>query len=922
MNKSLCIFILLLAVPALLVGLQDSEKRTVTTHGKPQLLVDHKPYIIPESRDLLFDQTSASQGAFAACQADSSFSFYPRIADNFVLASDSDIDSIVFWGGYWNPGYPGSPLGYNIEFYPDSGGGNGPCQNPVYFQEVMFTETQISGDWCVYEGAIPTFSASGGVTYWLVTQMVLTYPPQFGTNCSSPPSWGDGQEGYFKSAYFGYPQWVNATSVFGTPYENGFQLHGTPAGGEPDIDCTPNPLVYNAKDYDGELEFTYRMYPQRISEELQEKMANSTAHELLPVIVEFNKIINTQFLYNLVEDLPKDSRRNITINTLQDFTTEYQHDVWNYLESMETEGKVERLSQLWLTNSIGMNVTKDVIGQISNHPRIAYIWLDDKLTQPHGRKTEAGYDEAVQDGREIVWNVSRVNADDVWGIGYTGDGVVVGHIDTGCNYNHNDLSSHMWDGGSSYPNHGYDYIDNDNNPMDTHGHGTHTAGTVSSDGTAGSNCGVAPDALMMILRGVPGSMSVLQNCVNFCLSQGADVITMSAGWDSAGAGGSWNSLSTQNRNMLDNCMTAGVVFATSAGNGDGYGGHYNVPYDIGIPANTPAPWYGSAGHSAAMAVGATTSGNSWASFSSYGPTQWWFSPWYEYQHPPGLIKPDIAAPGGSPGIKSCAYYNNSSYVSGWTGTSMACPHVAGCIALMLEKDPSLMPEELDSIIETTAVDLGSAGRDNYYGAGLLDCLAAVNAVGGTSPVAGTFYCHNLGTASLNVSGIAWSEPWVSDVNPTSFSVSPGDSEGVNVDVDTSGLSPGTYYDTLWISSNDPDEDPYGEVIILYHGTGIEEETPIVKTYPAGYAVRCFPNPAKHAASLMFTLPRKGDITLEVFDATGRKVSTVAEGRYEGGTHQIVWNRKDAHGTTVPQGIYFVRLKAKGIEAKGKLILVN
>jgi hypothetical protein len=694
------------------------------------------------------------------------------------------------------------------------------------------------------------------------------------------------------------------------------------AAGDPDIDCTPNPLVYNAKGFDGQLEFTYRTYPQKISDELQEKMEHSQADELLPVIVEFDKTIDTQFLYNLVKDLPKSSRRSMTINTLQEFTKEYQQDVMEYLESMEVEGKVDRLSDLWLTNSIGMNATKNVIAQIANHPNIAYIWLDDKLTQPHGRKTEAGYDEsAVENGREIVWNISTVNANDVWGLGYTGDGVVVGHIDTGCNYNHNDLNTHMWDGGSSYPYHGYDYIDNDNNPMDTNGHGTHTAGTVSSDGTAGSNCGVAPDALMMILRGVPGSLAVLQNCVNFCLSHGADVLTMSAGWDSAGAGGSWNSLSSQNRNMLDNCMTAGVVFVTSAGNGDGYGGHYNVPYDIGIPADVPAPWYGSAGHSACMAVGSTNQGNSYSSFSSRGPTQWFFSPWYEYQYPPGLIKPDIAAPGGSPGIKSCAYYNNNGYVSGWTGTSMSCPHVSGCIALMLEKDPTLTPEEIDSIIEITALDLGSAGKDNYYGAGLLDCLAAINAVGGVTPVSGTFYCHNLGNANLTVTGITWSESWISMVAPTSFTVTPADSQGVNVDVDTSGLSPGTYYDTLWIASNDPDEDPYGEVVILYHGTGVEE-SPAVKTYPAGYAVRCFPNPSENATSLMFTLPRKGDITLDVYDASGRRISTIVRGVYEGGTHQITWDRKDNNGARAPQGIYFVRLRAKGVEATGKLILVN
>ncbi|GAI78444.1 unnamed protein product, partial [marine sediment metagenome] len=59
---------------------------------------------------------------------------------------------------------------------------------------------------------------------------------------------------------------------------------------------------------------------------------------------------------------------------------------------------------------------------------------------------------------------------------------------------------------------------------------------------------------------------------------------------------------------------------------------------------------------------------------------------------------------------------------------MSCPHLTGTIALMLSKDPSLTPEELDSILEATCLDLGSTGKDNYYGAGLINALDAVNAI--------------------------------------------------------------------------------------------------------------------------------------------------------------------------------------------------
>ncbi len=691
-------------------------------------------------------------------------------------------------------------------------------------------------------------------------------------------------------------------------------------GGDPDIECNPNPLAFYAKDNAIMLEYTYRNYPNKIDRELQQKMESSSSVELIPVIIEFDKLIDSDFLRKCVKEMSKPERRHFTITTLKGFSTEYQANVMNYLHELESFGKVERLSQLWLTNSVGMNATKEVISEAANYPNIAVIWLDNKLSKTTDYRGLGSSSMGLPDGRAIVWNVTKIDADDVWGLGYTGQNIIDGHVDTGVNYNHVDLADHLWDGGGSYPNHGYDFINNDNDPMDQDGHGTHTAGTVAGDGTAGTQTGVAPDAQVMCLRAVPGNLSVLQNAVNFALTQNADVLSMSAGWDSTGAGGSWNYLSTQNRYMVDNCMTAGVVFSTSAGNGDGYGGHYAVPYDIGIPANSPAPWYGGEGHSSVMAVGATNQSNTLASFSSHGATQWFFSPWYEYQYPTGLIKPDVSAPGGSPGITSLNYANNNGYVGGWQGTSMACPHLTGVIALMLSKDPSLTPEELDSIIELTCLDLGSVGRDNYFGAGLINALNAVNAIGSAS-VTGNFYCKNVGTATLIVTNITKAASWITSVSPTAFNVAVGDSQGVGVIIDTSGLSPGNYYDTLWITSNDPDENPYPEVVILYHGTGVNE-TPVVKIVPVNCFVRCNPNPARNSTSINFVIPKKADVSLGLYDVSGRKVSSIAQGEFSIGNHKLSWNRKGKAGVRIPQGIYFIKMQGEGINAKGKLILLD
>ena len=75
------------------------------------------------------------------------------------------------------------------------------------------------------------------------------------------------------------------------------------------------------------------------------------------------------------------------------------------------------------------------------------------------------------------------------------------------------------------------------------------------------------------------------------------------------------------------------------------------------------------------------------------------------------------------GVSSLLRPNNYSQTN-WNGTSMACPHAAGVAALMLDKNPSLTPTDIARIIMTTAVDLGAPGKDNVFGAGRIDAVAA------------------------------------------------------------------------------------------------------------------------------------------------------------------------------------------------------
>jgi subtilisin family serine protease len=125
---------------------------------------------------------------------------------------------------------------------------------------------------------------------------------------------------------------------------------------------------------------------------------------------------------------------------------------------------------------------------------------------------------------------------------------------------------------------------------------------------------------------------------------------------------------------------------------------------VGTPAAFPHSW----------AVAATTQTDTLAYFSSQGPIAW---------DGVTLVKPDIAAPGDK--IISCAI--GGGLVSN-SGTSMACPHVAGVAALMYQADPSLTIEQVRLVAEETAKDLGAVGKDGKFGSGLIDSLKIVEKI--------------------------------------------------------------------------------------------------------------------------------------------------------------------------------------------------
>jgi subtilisin family serine protease len=463
------------------------------------------------------------------------------------------------------------------------------------------------------------------------------------------------------------------------------------------------------------------------SPDLQNVISRAKPADLIPVDVVLQNQMDQADLNNAVNGLVRADRRVRVAQILKDYSQWQQASLLGYLNDQAKQGKAADITPLWIINAVYCRATAEVIQALSQRAGIAYVDYDLKKID-----LEKQVSKPVPGGREIAWGVRKIRANQVWPLGYTGAGVVVGHIDTGCNYNHRDLADHMWTD-ANYPNHGWNFELSTNDPMDIQGHGTHTAGTVASDGTAGSQCGVAPDAQVMSCRVRTTADSVAEwqvfAAMQFVCSpplsptHGGDVITMSLGWRYA-----WAPHRSTWRTSCNNVGAAGIVMIIAAGNENGVD---MPPACLRCPGDVPPPWRhpqnGATGAlSDVVSIGATDSVDIIGTFSAVGPVTWaGIAPFNDYLHPPGLQDPDVSAPGVY--VKSCDYANINGYADGWSGTSMATPHTAGTVALMLQKNSYLTPAIIDSILETTAVDLGVAGKDSIFGSGRIDALNAVNA---------------------------------------------------------------------------------------------------------------------------------------------------------------------------------------------------
>jgi serine protease AprX len=390
-------------------------------------------------------------------------------------------------------------------------------------------------------------------------------------------------------------------------------------------------------------------------------------------------------------------RRNL-VDTLRATAELSQADLRAWLDA---QGVAYR--PFWIVNMIQAQLTPAQLDALSARNDVAKI----ESNRAMALKRPADGNE-VQQGPvaplaplAIEWGVSKIRAPQVWAAGYNGQGIVIAGQDTGIRWTHAAIKARYrgWDGLNADHNYNWhDSIHGTGNatcpgdrmvPCDDHGHGSHTIGTMLGDDGGTNQIGVAPGARWIGCRNMnagDGTPAQYNECAQFFLAptdlgganpdpdRAPDVISNSWGCPASEGCTAGNEV----QEAIENLVAGGIVFVAAAGND---GSNCSTIFDA--PAT----------YDASFTIGSMTSGDAMSGFSGRGPVIG-----------SAGVKPDVIAPGSS--VRSINRTSDTAYMT-ISGTSMATPHVAGVVALLMSIDPNLRgnPARVEQILRDTAVPL-------------------------------------------------------------------------------------------------------------------------------------------------------------------------------------------------------------------------
>lgn len=273
---------------------------------------------------------------------------------------------------------------------------------------------------------------------------------------------------------------------------------------------------------------------------------------------------------------------------------------------------------------------------------------------------------------EYQWNMPMIDMEKAWDINKGRNDVLVAIVDTGIDLNHPEFKGKLATG--------YNVLTGSSSPMDDNGHGTHVAGIIAAQSNNREGvAGMTWENKIMSIKGIggdgSGSSVDIAKGIKWATDHGAKVINLSVG--------NYNPSQVLHE-AITYAYGKDVVMIAATGNDNSSQPSYPATYPevLGVSA-------------------IDTKGNR-ANFSNFGSSV-------------GVVAPGVDIP---------STYIDQDYAE-LSGTSMACPHVTGMAALIRSANPKLNNEQVISIIKSSAHDLGTPGRDDYYGYGLIDVPRAL-----------------------------------------------------------------------------------------------------------------------------------------------------------------------------------------------------
>ncbi len=426
-------------------------------------------------------------------------------------------------------------------------------------------------------------------------------------------------------------------------------------------------------------------------------------------------------LDSLSPQVTKSARRRLVRDSLWDTALHSQRPLRQWLDDRGIPYR-----PFFIVNAILVSgADSALVDELAARPDVARIAANPRVRQilPVPESPPA-----TESGEAIEWNVAQIRAPELWALGITGEGVVVGTQDTGFDWEHPALIRQYrgWNGATA--SHDYNWHDSIHSggggcgpdspvPCDDYGHGTLTTGVVVGDDSGGNQIGVAPGARWIGCRNMDegvGTPATYLECLEFFLApypvggtpaQGnpdlAPHVTNNSWTCPPSEGCDWDTLQA----AFEAQRAAGIMTVVAAGNSGSSCSSVDIPPAI---------------YDAVYTVGSTNLFGEISSFSARGPV---------LVDGSGRLKPDISAPGED--VRSSAA--GGGYQSA-SGTSLASPHVAGAVALLWSASPTLIGriDATEAIFNITAEgwtsdqcgDPADAVPNNVYGWGILDALAA------------------------------------------------------------------------------------------------------------------------------------------------------------------------------------------------------